>query len=50
MEAPLPHSKGPATGLYLAKQKKSYPRNRPWKPIGLWYVEDPTLSRQPADS
>jgi hypothetical protein len=26
----------------------SYPRNRPWKPIGLWDVKDPTLSRQSA--
>jgi hypothetical protein len=22
----------------------SYPRNRPWRPIGLWDVKDPTLS------
>jgi hypothetical protein len=27
---------------------KSCPRNRPLRPIGLWYVEDPTLSRQSA--
>jgi hypothetical protein len=27
---------------------KSYPRNRPWRPIELWDVEDPTLSRQSA--
>jgi hypothetical protein len=26
----------------------SYPRNRPWSRIGLWDVEDPTLSRQSA--
>jgi hypothetical protein len=26
----------------------SYPRNRPWRPIGLWDVKDPTLSRQSA--
>jgi hypothetical protein len=24
----------------------SHPRNRPWRPIGLWDVKDPTLSRQ----
>jgi hypothetical protein len=24
--------------------KWSYPRNRPWRPKGLWDVEDPTLS------
>jgi hypothetical protein len=29
---------------------KSYPRNRPWRPIGLWDVKDPTLSRQSAHS
>jgi hypothetical protein len=28
----------------------SYIRNRPWRPIGLWDVKDPTLSRQSADS
>jgi hypothetical protein len=26
----------------------SYPRNRPWRSIGLWDVKDPTLSRQSA--
>jgi hypothetical protein len=26
----------------------SYPHNRPWRPIGLWHVKDPTLSRQSA--
>jgi hypothetical protein len=25
--------------------KQSYPRNRPWRSIGLWDVVDPTLSR-----
>jgi hypothetical protein len=25
--------------------KKSYLRNRPWRPTGLWDVKDPTLSR-----
>jgi hypothetical protein len=29
---------------------ESYPRNRPWSPIGLWDVKDPTLSRQSAQS
>jgi hypothetical protein len=28
------------------KKKKSYPHNRPWRPIGLWDVQDPTFSRQ----
>jgi hypothetical protein len=27
---------------------QSYPRNRPWRPMGLWDVQDPTLSRQSA--
>jgi hypothetical protein len=26
------------------KEGKSYPCNRPWRPIGLWDVEDPTFS------
>jgi hypothetical protein len=26
--------------------KINYPHNRPWRPIGLWDVKDPTLSRQ----
>jgi hypothetical protein len=26
----------------------SYSRNKPWRPIGLWDVKDPTLSRQSA--
>jgi hypothetical protein len=29
-------------------KSKSYPRNWPWRPIGLWDVKDPTLSRQSA--
>jgi hypothetical protein len=29
-------------------KSKSYLRNRPWRPIGLWDVKDPTLSRQSA--
>jgi hypothetical protein len=28
--------------------RKSYPCNRPWRPIGLWDVEAPTFSRQSA--
>jgi hypothetical protein len=28
--------------------KFSYPCNRPWRPWGLWDVEDPTLTRQSA--
>jgi hypothetical protein len=30
----------------VKEKKKSYPCNRPWRPIGLWDVEDPTFSRQ----
>jgi hypothetical protein len=30
--------------------KWSYPCERPWRPIGSWDVEDPTLSRQLAHS
>jgi hypothetical protein len=30
------------------KVEQSYPRNRPWKPIGLQDVKDSTLSRQSA--
>jgi hypothetical protein len=26
---------------YILKLKKSYPRNRPWRPIGLWDVKIP---------
>jgi hypothetical protein len=29
---------------------KRFPRNRPWKPIELWDVKDPTLSRQSTHS
>jgi hypothetical protein len=29
-------------------KKQSYPRNRPWRPTGLFDVKDPTLSRQSA--
>jgi hypothetical protein len=35
--------------LKLSK-KYSYPRNRPWRPIGLWDVKNSTLSRQSAHS
>jgi hypothetical protein len=30
------------------KVNQSYPRNRPWRPIRLWDVKDPTLPRQSA--
>jgi hypothetical protein len=40
----------PFVFYYIAGKKKSYPRNRPWRPIGLWDVKDPTLSRQSAHS
>jgi hypothetical protein len=29
-----------------SKSKVKLSRNRPWKPMGLWDVKDPTLSRQ----
>jgi hypothetical protein len=29
-------------------EKYSHPRNRPWRPLELWDVEYPTLSRQSA--
>jgi hypothetical protein len=32
-----------------SKSKRSYPCNRLWRPIGLWDVEDPTLSSLPTD-
>jgi hypothetical protein len=37
-------------GRVISKSKKvmRYPCNRPWRPIGLWDVKDPTLSRQSA--
>jgi hypothetical protein len=37
-----------APSLHINKQ--SCPFNRPWRPIGLWDVKDPTLSRQSAHS
>jgi hypothetical protein len=36
------------TREWLKKKTKGYPCNRPWRPIGLRDVEDPTLSRQSA--
>jgi hypothetical protein len=39
---------GHALMLYKKKVKKSYPCNRPWRPVGLWDVKNPTLSRQSA--
>jgi hypothetical protein len=30
------------------RKNESYPRNGPWRPIGLSDVKDPTLSRQSA--
>jgi hypothetical protein len=30
----------------MQKEKWSYPCNRPWLPMWLWDVKDPTLSRQ----
>jgi hypothetical protein len=35
--------------VYVISVKRSYPCNRPWRPIGMWDVEDSTLSRQSAD-
>jgi hypothetical protein len=32
----------------VAVKRQSYSCNRPWRPIGLWDVEDPTFSRQSA--
>jgi hypothetical protein len=32
----------------VSKVKVKLSRNRPWRPIGLWDVKDPTLSRQSA--
>jgi hypothetical protein len=34
----------------VKSKKQSYPCNRPWRPVGLWDVKDPTLSRQSAHS
>jgi hypothetical protein len=38
-------------GIYrkhIPEDSKKYSRNRPWRPIGLWDVKDPTLFRQSA--
>jgi hypothetical protein len=32
------------------EENVNYPRNRPWRPIGLWGVKESTLSRQSAHS
>jgi hypothetical protein len=37
-------------GYTRRSKQKSYPCNRPWRPIGLWDVKNPTLSRQSAHS
>jgi hypothetical protein len=39
-----------ASRLIKVKVKVKLSRNRPWRPIGLRDVEDPTLSRQSAHS
>jgi hypothetical protein len=31
---------------YLVNIEKNYLRNRQWRPVGLWDVEDPTLSTE----
>jgi hypothetical protein len=36
--------------VWSKKVKYSYPRNKPWRNIGLWDFKDPTLSRQSAQS
>jgi hypothetical protein len=37
------------TGVYRKRTHKlSCPRNGPWRPVGLWDVKNPTLSRQSA--
>jgi hypothetical protein len=33
---------------FIYKKKQSYPCNRPWRPIGMWYIEAPTSSRKSA--
>jgi hypothetical protein len=43
------HQKGLHYIIIINKKAKvSYPSNRPWRPIGLRVVKDPTLSRQSA--
>jgi hypothetical protein len=41
---------GPPTAELEVWKKVKLSRNRPWRPIGLWDVKDPTLSRQSAHS
>jgi hypothetical protein len=36
------------TDVIIADDGRSYLHNRPWRPIGLWDVEDPTMSGQSA--
>jgi hypothetical protein len=40
-------SRAHKSGLQFQELKR-YPCNRTWRPIGLWYVEAPTFSRQSA--
>jgi hypothetical protein len=44
------HSKDLPVCLFPCKLKKrkGYDRSRPWRPIGLWDVKDPTMFRQSA--
>jgi hypothetical protein len=37
-----------SSGMWRRVVWWNLPRKRPWRPIGLWDVEDPTLSRQSA--
>jgi hypothetical protein len=34
----------------VSKSKVKQSRNSPWRPVGLWDVKDPTLSRESAHS
>jgi hypothetical protein len=34
--------------IQASGKRKSYPCNRPWRPVGLWDVEAPTFSGQSA--
>jgi hypothetical protein len=43
---PFVHSSLPI--FRWSQNSKAFPCNRPWRPIGLWDVKDPTLSRQSA--
>jgi hypothetical protein len=44
----LVHNSSPKLSIMYTYPKQSFPRSMPWKPIGLWDVEDRTLSRQSA--